>query len=751
MLRQLRELSQQFFPSENEGVIRAPCGNIRYIRDPWGYPRVRVNDLDEGAFARGYLHALDRFVQVQLSLLLAQGRGMEFFGPEPLFRLIDRAMRALNVMGDLHRQTAKLTPKAARMLQAYCDGFNAASKRRRLPRILKSLGIVPVDLTPELVVLLYRFTAFFGLTSNHQLAEGTVLQLAGKGAPKELFQIILGNYADNFEPSKFLNLSLEPDELFFFFPLGGGSNAIAVSPELSASGSPLLLSEFHLEVGKLPPAFYAIATEFPDGNYYYGFGIPGLPWLSSGRTKNIAWTYTFAHGDNIDIMVEHCRNEHYLTSDGRYYPARRRVERVSVRGQKEPVIWTFYDSPFGTILGDASKEGLYPTVRWSGLRDSYSDINAVREMMEAETAEEFAELQRGVKTLSLAAICADKLGNISYIHTGLIDEKPEGYSGAYPLFGPELPPEVRTPSPRSEESRLYFKNPPEGFIISANEWRSTPTGSDWITLSEPDYRYRFLSERLRQIKGEGKKLSPRDLIKITYSAQDLCARELLAVWGKFLPEEQDRAKRLIHWSQNQPDSPTRESRANLQLFYALYRRVVIKLLERHIDKRWAINFVEQFGLLLLFQYHIDRVLRLERPELLSEGELRGLVSTAWPEALEDVDVRGYPEFPIEVEFKHFILGELFSSFVERRVKTPGSPNSPFQTRSFVFFDMKMWAGPLFHFGADLSEDGFYYNVCGGAREWPLSEQLSAPLDDWLSGDSKNFFARRESGHSSEDI
>ncbi len=740
MLKELLlEYGRKFLVDLSEdGYFYGPSGEIYYWRDEWGYPAVKVRDVEEGAFARGYLHCLDRFLQVRIGLLLAQGRAMEFFGDEPLWRLLDRAMRSLNFTGDLHRQTERLGPRARTLLQAYSDGFNAAMKDKKVPKLLELLGLPAFRMTPENIVLLYRFTSFFGLTSNHQLAEGTVLQLAQKGVPAQLFEVILGQYSEGFSPEKFENLKLELEELFLFYSMGGGSNGIAVSGEHSASGYPLLLSEFHLELGKIPGAFYQIYTEFRDGNYYHGFGIPGLPWLSSGRTRDIAWTYTFGHGENVDVIVETCRSEKYLASDGEWYPLRRRVERVKVRGRSEPLVWVFYESPFGVVLGDASVEGEYPSLRWSGLDKSYSDINSVREMMEARDAIEFAELQSGIKTLSLAALCADRKGNISYVHSGEVEEKPGGASGAYPLKGSELPPEARHPRPYSDKYRLFEVNPPEGFIVSANEWRRFPEGVPWIVLPEPNYRYRRMRELLEGIADRGEKLDAPSLLRLVYDRVDLCARELMELWGEFLPPEQERSRRLVKWAAEQRgDDGSPEFKANLQLFYALYRRVVIGLLSRYVERELAEVLIDKMGLILLFQYHIDRVLLLKRPDLLDREGLAELVRSAWPEAIEDVDLRDFPRVPVTLRFQHLIFGNLLPLFEGKdseELELPGSPNALFQARAFDFLGVEMFAGPLLHFAADLSDDGYIYNICSGAGEMPLDGRHQRAVEAWLKGE-----------------
>ena len=82
-------------------TLTGPKGPIPFTRDRWGYPRLRVRDRDEAAWAIGYFHALDRQLQVQVITLAGRGRLMELLGDEPLVRGSDRALRGLGLALDL--------------------------------------------------------------------------------------------------------------------------------------------------------------------------------------------------------------------------------------------------------------------------------------------------------------------------------------------------------------------------------------------------------------------------------------------------------------------------------------------------------------------------------------------------------------------------------------------------------------------------------------------------------------------------
>lgn len=703
-------------------------GPITYERDEWGYPSLNVADIQEGAYARGYMHAQDRLVQIQLQMMMAQGRLMEIAGDTPLTRMLDRAIRTLNFTGDLAQQVERLDSQTRRLLQSYCDGFNACLKRRSRPMILRALGIPVTPHSPARVILLYRFTAYFGLTSMHQLAEGVIAGLVADQADAALFEILLGDKATGLDRESLKNIQLPRTEHFLLPPMAGGSNAFAVAPERTASGSPMLLSEFHLEVGRIPPGMYCIHTGFRDGNYYQGIGIPGLAWLSAGRTRDIAWTYTFGHADNIDILVERCERESYL-ADGQWKPLRRRVEKVRIRGNKEPESWVFYDNDYGTVMGDASQPGDYPCVRWSGMRDySAIDINAARQAMESPHVQDFLDTHRNIKVLSLYAVVVDTQGNIGHTQTGQVDQRPEGWTGAYPRKGWDLA--ERNPPPLPESTRLQYINPPEGFIVSANEMRQGPQGDEWITLPEAHYRYRRMTEML----AESHQVDMQRVIEICYSEVDLCARELMPLWQPHLPHH-PRVQDLCRWAVRQEEYGPQLHREHMALFHAYHNEVSKLLLAPWMGEQKAHRFLEEMGLMLYFQYHIDSVLRLERPHLLDTRQLQTLLAQAWPRAVHRFET-GEWHLPAHESFLHILFRDALPSllgFSSVPMEIPGSPTVPFQTRILHLQNEKLLIGPMFHMIFDMSQPGGWYNFAGGASENRLGPGYGKGLDAWREG------------------
>jgi len=78
-------------------------------------------------FSQGYLHARDRFFQMEIARRLAAGRQAEVFGEVALDS--DRKMRMLRIAASARRQAAMLTAGERRELEAYAAGVNSAILR----------------------------------------------------------------------------------------------------------------------------------------------------------------------------------------------------------------------------------------------------------------------------------------------------------------------------------------------------------------------------------------------------------------------------------------------------------------------------------------------------------------------------------------------------------------------------------------------------------------------------------------------
>ena len=694
--------------------LEGPWGSIRVERDSLGYPTIYARDLAEATWARGYMHATDRLVQIHLVLAAARGELLSMFGEKKFARTVDRAVRALGLVNDLDTQVKKLKPETRSWFETYCNGFNAAATKRRTPALLLLLGRRLEVFTPKSILTIYRLVSFFGLTSMQQTAEMIVAELVAGGAPREAFTTLLGDASEGLDLDGLRDLHVPDDYALLAGSPVGGSNAFAIAGSVSRSKSALLMGEFHMEVGRFPPVVYASHVVYADGSFYQGLGIPGFAWNSCGRTDHVAFSCTFGHADNVDIVAERCKDGKYLVGD-EWRPLTRRVERVRVRGRRELEEWTFYDGEYGTVLGNAEREGVYPCMRWSGFSELANDGDVALASLAVKNVEDCIATYSRFRMLSMQHVFADSSGAVGEVHCGRTDVRPAGWSGAYPHAGWTL-------SDRSPPHSVAPPEPTRGAtrVAAANHRPPGERGKRWVTLPEPHDRL----ERITALLADVADLD--GMVRVSYDAFDRSASRLLAVWAPLLPDDAE-ARALAAWAPAQPD------RSLLGLFYALHGEATRALLERSIGARRASRIIDDLGAALLFQFHTDRVLALEVPAVLDATALRSLLAGAWSRA------RSGPArhaLPIVRRFADPVTqGKLGSALglCSDKVTFPGAPCAPFQTRSVRFEDESLVFGPAFHYVTDLADRGGWYHVPGGASERRSGPGYGKGVDLWAQG------------------
>ncbi len=692
--------------------IHGPRGPIPVERDAWGYPRVHARSREEGVFALGHLHGTDRLFQTQLSLLIAQGRLMEIVGDKPFARRVDRAVRGLS----LHRGAAGVVAELPEDLRAefemYCRGMRAGSAVRGRPLAMRLLGLPIQDWTPAAAVLVYRLLAWFGMTSTTQLARHCVGELMRGGADLSALRLLLGPGAEGLELEAAAALAWREEEHLIGVPGLGGSNAFAIAGSRTASGGAIVLSEFHMEVGSLPPVVYAVDLRYDDGSYVIGITAPGVPHFLTGRNREVAWTYTFGHGDHIDLTVE-TTSRGRVQRDGVWSDVRIRKEVASIRGAPDER-WTFFDLDDGTtLLADPIRETSVPGLRWRGVGEDAADHAVLRGAATSSTVEQLVSAHRRCRMLSTGAVFGDRRGHIAWMHTGRVAKERSGWGPSVHPGGPDV----------DEELRPVSVDPVGGAVAAANE-----EVAGWTAFAEPSYRRR----RLDQLLAEGGDWTSETAAGVTRDRHDLCAERLLPVWAPHLPDIPE-VRAMVAWGGRgtvPDDHFYTASRRFHALHHALCREVVAARFGRPVARR----LVDELGQVASFQEGLDAALALERPELLAVEELAGLLDCAWRRS---EGAEGPALGP--VTFHDPLTEGKLPSFLGLSVgpvRLPGTPTTLFQARRVAVEGHSLVGGPAFHLIMDMGLEGGHYDIAGGASERRFGPGYGAGVHAWAEGEMR---------------
>ncbi len=549
-------------PLDGEAALSGLSATVTVERDALGVPTIRGATRADIARALGYLHAQDRFFQMDLLRRRSAGELSELFGKAAV--PLDREIR-MHGFRPLARQALALLPPGQRALvDAYTAGVNAGlTALRARPFEYYVLRVRPQPWLAE-DTLLIGYTMVLDLQdvqNKYELTLAAIQSRYGRAmldflAPRGTeFDAALdgGTFPSLPLPGpEIIDLRKRKPEAVAAMPPGlrparqpaasdefaSGSNAFALAGRRTANGSALLADDMHLHLG-VPNIWYRASlvwneetsdpepgTQNPkpgDAHRVTGVTIPGTPLVIAGSNGRIAWGFTNSFADTTDIViVEPSRiDPHFYKNGNDTLEMEERHETIRVKGDDPVEVaarWTIW----GPVIGEGERN------RSLALRWVFHDPAALNfNLMALETAPDVSTALAqapgfGLPTQNL--LVADRAGAIGWTIAGRLPRR-VGYDGRLPslwAYGDRrwdgyLPPE--------EYPRII--SPASGQLWSANN--RPVSGADYALLGDGGYA---AAARARQIRD--------DLTAITTPATP---RALLAV------QLDDRARFLERWQQ----------------------------------------------------------------------------------------------------------------------------------------------------------------------------------------------------------
>lgn len=259
-------------------------------------------------------------------------------------------------------------------------------------------------------------------------------------------------------------------------PAGVASNSWAVSGERSATGSPLLASDPHVET-RLPSLFHV--SHVQGGSFdAIGADIAGVPGIAIGHTRTLAWGLTAGMADVADCFVETIdpmQRDRYQTPQG-WQTAERRVERIDVRGEAtvEEVVLTTRHGP--VIEPPEPGDDRMIALRCTALEDG--DLaEAFFGMLAARTVDDMHRVIDSWAGSTFGFVYAHVDGAIGQRLAGSIPRRAPG-DGLLPTDG------ATSPGPsavRPGDELPALLDPPRGFVVAANNapGADATLGDEW--------------------------------------------------------------------------------------------------------------------------------------------------------------------------------------------------------------------------------------------------------------------------------
>ncbi|WP_306365772.1 penicillin acylase family protein [Nocardiopsis sp. CC223A] len=544
------------FP-QTSGEIALPGLNaeVTVLRDEYGVPHVYADDAHDLFMAQGFVHAQDRFWEMDFRRHVTSGRTAELFGEAQVDT--DVYLRTMGWRRVAEQEYDLLAPDTKGYLDAYAAGVNAwlaehdgaeASLEYALLGVLNGGHTIepwdPVDSLAWLKAMAWDL-------GGNMREETERARLLGLGFTEEQIAELYPEYpyeehlpitdtdellttGPESDPADARRAPELPEEaaaavgavydraLALPEMLGPrnspdlGSNSWVVGGEHTESGLPLLANDPHLGAA-MPSTWHQVGlhcTELSEACPFdvAGFGFSGMPGVVIGQNESIAWGFTNLNPDVMDLFVERIEGDSYIV-DGEERPLVTRTETVKVAGG-EDVEFTVRSTHHGPLLSDtASGENLAGiaeappvegaeegaeyavSLQWTALSPG-TTADALFVMNRARDWEDFRRAASGFSVPAQNLVYADNEGNIGYQAPGTVPVRGEG-DGRYPAPGWDSAYDWEGYIPFEELPSVH--NPESGFVVTANQ---SGVDADYPHLLTDDWDYGYRSQRINDLLEE---------------------------------------------------------------------------------------------------------------------------------------------------------------------------------------------------------------------------------------------------------
>lgn len=463
-------------------VLPGVSATVVVTRDALGIPTVRGQTREDVARATGFLHAQERFFQMDLNRRRAAGELAALVGRRAL--PLDRKIRRHRFRAEAVSALSQMAPGNRAILEAYTAGVNNGLEAMRTPPfeyLLLRQDPLPWRAEDSLLVVLAMFITLQDPDGTYESVMATMSDVL----PPQMFEFMASPgtdwdapiVGDEFEmppvpgPDVFNPRARRASEphvplstrapqrptsnaqlprrnprpmgaLFgsWELELGSfsetvGSNNWVVSGRLTPDGAPLVANDMHLDV-RVPNTWYRAQLEWQDesapgrANRIVGVTLPGSPAVVVGSNTFIAWGFTNTYadwGDLVLLELDPRDSSRYRTPAG-WERIVTFDEVIQVAGQAdhhETVAWTI----FGPVMGLDHRDRLR-AYRWV----AHSSRQLAAAVIPLETArtvlDAFGEAN-GLGTPGQNMVVADRDGHIGWTLYGSIPRR-EGTDGRLP-------------------------------------------------------------------------------------------------------------------------------------------------------------------------------------------------------------------------------------------------------------------------------------------------------------------------------
>jgi penicillin amidase len=734
----------------SSSALSAP---VSIERDALGSVTIHGENRPDVTWALGYVHAQERFFEMDLMRRSAAGELSELFGAVAL--PADRKARVHRMRARAEAAVALADPEERAAIDRYRDGVNAGLSALRVrPFAYLLLSMAPAEWRSEDTILVVD-SMYFALNDASNARE-LGLSFMKSALPDSAWHFLSATggrwdaplsgpamrWPDPPTPDELDLRAIDPSLLRGTEAPSGivpGSNSFAVSGKLSG-GPALLANDMHLEL-RVPALWFRARLIYPDPRRagqmtdVSGASLPGTPAIVAGSNRQIAWGFTNSYGDFTDwvrVIADGEDAERYRTAEGSEAISVHQ-ETILVKGQDAEML-EVRETRWGPITAEDA-DGTPLALAWTAHREGAVNLQLMGLEL-AQTSDEGVAIAQQAGMPAQNFLVADRYGHIAWTIAGRIPVRTGG-------FDPRLPADWSQADTGWNgwlpiESYPLIANPPWQRLWTANA-RLVDEGEHLNVLGDGGYDLGARQKQIRDDLNEREQFTPADMLAIQLDDRAL----FLEPWRAL----------LVRVLENSPaDSSLARMRSALEdwdgkasvesVSYRLVRAWRAEVVATVLDAFAAAVRVKysDFNLPKLSQteHAVWELLRVRPPHLLPPN------TPSWDNLLEASAERVMSRM---LEQKGDLSARTWGERNTARIRHPLSRALP----GFVaqWLDMPAEALPgdsnmprvqAPGFGASErfavapgDEEGGYFQLPGGQSGHPLSPFYGAGHRDWVEG------------------
>jgi len=444
---------------EGEHTLVGLKAAARVERDAGGVATIWAADASDAARALGFVHAQERYFEMDLLRRSASGELAALFGPVAVPQ--DRQLRMHRMRSRMHAAVAGLPANHLTLLNAYTAGVNqglAGLRTRPWPYLL--LRETPQAWLAEDSLLVVAAMAFDLHDASNR--REYMLSRLDHYLPADLMRILAADGSEFDAPlmgEARAEVSLPTSPLVFAADavinpvdaptetapvevegavdgVASGSNNFAVAGRLTSDGRAILADDMHLGL-RAPNIWFRARLRYADPRGVdgqvdvSGFSLPGVPGIVAGSNGRVAWGFTNSYGDWLDWVIvtwtDH-DGSRYRTLEGEE-DVRVFEEIIAVAGAEDQTL-SVRETRWGPVLHDASpqdaEDGLDEhqslALMWTIHRPGGLDLGLF-DLATADNLEQAVAIANGLGMPAQNLLIADHDGRIGWTLAGRIPQR----------------------------------------------------------------------------------------------------------------------------------------------------------------------------------------------------------------------------------------------------------------------------------------------------------------------------------------